>query len=295
MLLQRIITALILAPLAILAVILLSPEWFSLIWGCIIMIAAWEWSSLAGIKRLWVRALYLLSLIGFMLFVYLWTDFLDYLGYLFNNVEIKKQSGLIEWTVIPPVLWWLLIMVLLRRAADEMLKTDIKIRYKAMIGWFVLGAAWMFLSRLRMLYGIEFTLYFLLLIWAADVAAYFVGKKYGDVKLSPQISPGKTVAGLYGAIGASFICAIGLAVYLKISYGKIPLMIVSDFALLSGLTVLVSIYGDLYISLLKRQRGVKDSGSILPGHGGVLDRMDSIIAAIPLFYAGVFMIYRSVS
>jgi len=133
-------------------------------------------------------------------------------------------------------------------------------------------------------------MYLLLLIWAADIAAYFTGKKWGKTKLAPEISPGKTVAGMYGALIAGLVCAV----VLSLIYG-FNLMIASDFMLLSVLTVLISIYGDLFVSVVKRQRGVKDSGSLLPGHGGVLDRIDSMIAAIPFFYGCIFFIYRLVS
>ncbi len=295
MLLQRIITASIIAPLVILAVFKLEPEYFSLLWGAILLVAAWEWSNLAGVNKLLPRILFLASLIIFMLFIFLWTDFLELLAQLFNYPEIRKQSGIIEWTVVPPVLWWLLVMILIRNSSDALLKLEIKKRYKIFAGWFILGAAWMFLSRLRMLYGAEMTMYFLLLIWAADIAAYFAGKKFGKTQLSPQISPAKTIAGLYGAVLSSLVCVVAMGLYLKFAYGSAPLMVMADFALLSGLTVLVSIYGDLYISLLKRQRGIKDTGSILPGHGGILDRMDSVIAAIPLFYGGVYLIYGAIS
>lgn len=187
-------------------------------------------------------------------------------------------------------MFWLLMMIMIRNAPGGVLALQLKPRYKVFIGWFVLLATWMFLSRLRSFYGSEMTMYFLLLIWGADVAAYFVGKKYGTVKLSPEISPGKTVQGMYGALAAGALCGVILClIYL------FPIMISADFVLLSALTVLISIYGDLFFSVVKRQRGVKDSGSILPGHGGILDRIDSIIAAAPFFYAGVFLIYRSVS
>jgi phosphatidate cytidylyltransferase len=181
-------------------------------------------------------------------------------------------------------------MILIRNTPSGLLKLELKTRYKALIGWFVLLSAWMFFSRLRAFYDVEMAFYFLILIWAADIVAYFVGKKYGQTKLAPEISPGKTLAGMYGALIAGLVCAVALSLI----YG-FDLMIASDFVLLSVLTVLLSIYGDLFFSLVKRQRGVKDSGSILPGHGGILDRIDSLIAAAPFFYAGIFLIYRLVS
>ncbi|MDD1614766.1 MAG: phosphatidate cytidylyltransferase, partial [Methylococcaceae bacterium] len=149
---------------------------------------------------------------------------------------------------------------------------------------------WMFLSRLRAFYGTEMTMYFLILIWSADISAYFAGKKWGTTQLAPEISPGKTVAGMYGALISGFVCAVVLSMI----YG-FKLMIAGDFVLLSVLTVLISIYGDLFVSVVKRQHGVKDSGSLLPGHGGVLDRVDSLIAAIPFFYGCIYFVYRLVS
>ena len=133
-------------------------------------------------------------------------------------------------------------------------------------------------------------MYFLVLIWLADISAFFVGKKWGSTKLAPEISPGKTVVGMYGALVSGLVCAA----ILSLIYG-FQLMIASDFILLSVLAVLISIYGDLFISVVKRQRGVKDSGSLLPGHGGILDRIDSLIAAIPFFYGCIYFVYRSVS
>ena len=158
----------------------------------------------------------------------------------------------------------------------------------------------MFISRLHTLYQGGMVMYFLILIWSADILAYFTGKKWGKEKLSPDISPGKTVEGFYGALAAGLLCGIGFYVFEKVTYGgnvdygTLHYMTSFDFILLSVLTVMVSVYGDLFFSLVKRQKGVKDTGSILPGHGGVLDRIDSVIAAAPFFYAGVFLISRGV-
>jgi phosphatidate cytidylyltransferase len=183
-------------------------------------------------------------------------------------------------------------MQLIRVAPQQTLSLQLRLRYKALIGWCILLASWMFLSRLRTFYGPELTLYFLLLIWIADISAYFSGKKWGKTKLAPDISPGKTVEGVYGALISAAVCAIILCIALSIIYGKpTTFMVAGDLILLSVITVQISVYGDLFFSLVKRQRGVKDSGNLLPGHGGVLDRVDSLIAAAPIFYAGVYLIY----
>lgn len=295
MLRQRIITASILAPLIVLAVFYLPVEYFALIWGAIILISAWEWSDLTGLKRLFPRLLFLAVLAFSMVFFYQWTVFLEFLSFVFDLPEIKKQSGLLEWTVVPPIVWWLFIMILIRNAGHAVLQLEIKKRYTLLAGWFILLSAWMFLYRLRAFYGSEMTMYFLLLIWVADITAYFTGKNFGKTQLAPEISPGKTVEGFYGAMGSALLSAICLNIYLQLMYGQVALVTVMNFIVLSLFTVMVSTYGDLFISLVKRKRGVKDSGSLLPGHGGILDRMDSLIAAIPIFYGGVLMIYLTVS
>ena len=247
--------------------------------------AAWEWASLIGFEKVLNKALFLLLLILPMLGIYFWTYILEVLAQITDYPEIRYYSGALEWLVIAPVLFWMLMMFLIKNAADAMLGLQLKIRYKALAGWFILLAAWMFLYRMRAFYGADMTMYFLVLIWAADIAAYFVGKKFGDTKLAPTISPGKTVAGFYGALCSGALCAVVLSLIFGFNF-----LVGADFLLLSVLTVLISIYGDLFISLVKRQQGVKDSGSLLPGHGGLLDRIDSLIAAIPLFYAGIILI-----
>ena len=290
MLLKRIITASVLASLIALAVFKLPMEYFSLVIGLITLLAAWEWSNLAGVISPLKRAIFLLALILPMLGIQFWTQILELIAQTVDWPDVRDYSGILEWLVIPPVLFWILVMILIRNTPTGVLNLQLKTRYKVLIGWFILLSAWMFLSRLRAFYGTEMTMYFLILIWTADISAYFAGKKWGTTKLAPEISPGKTVAGMYGALISGLVCAI----VLSLIYG-FNLMIASDFVLLSVLTVLISIYGDLFVSVVKRQRGVKDSGSLLPGHGGVLDRIDSLIAAIPFFYGCIYFVYRLVS
>jgi phosphatidate cytidylyltransferase len=286
MLLKRIITASILAALVATAVFTLPPEYFSLLLGILTLVAAWEWLYLIDVRSITKKLLFLLALIVPMVGLHLWTHFLELLAQWTKWPEIRFYSGILEWLVIPPILFWIVVMISIRNLPNTVLNLQMRLRYKALIGWFILLACWMFLTRLRVFYEPPMTMYFLVLIWVADISAYFVGKKYGKTKLSPDISPGKTVAGFYGAIVSGLVCAIVLSLIYGFNY-----VFAADFALLSMLTVLISVYGDLFFSVVKRQRGVKDSGAILPGHGGILDRVDSLVAAIPLFYAGIYLIY----
>ena len=301
MLKQRIITAAILATVIVSAVFMLPSEYFSLLIAIIVLIGAWEWLNLISISSPAKRGLFIGTLVVAMLFLHFWTyilealvPFADYLAerFKFEMEDIRKQSGILDWLVIPALLFWALTMILIRRSPTDLLSLSMRPCYQALIGWGVLLASWLFLSRLRTFYGSELTIYFLVLIWTADIAAYFSGKKWGKIKLSPDISPGKTVEGMYGALVSGAVCAVILCIILSIVYGKpVTVMVASDLIMLSVLTVLVSIYGDLFFSLAKRRVGAKDSGTLLPGHGGVLDRIDSLIAATPVFYAGIYWIY----
>jgi phosphatidate cytidylyltransferase len=124
-------------------------------------------------------------------------------------------------------------------------------------------------------------LYVFCLVWGADTGAYFAGRKFGKHKLAPSVSPAKTIEGLVGGLCVTGALIIGLAFYLQL-----PAMRFAAFVSLSFLTVLASVLGDLLESMIKRQAGVKDSGNIFPGHGGALDRIDSLTAAAPLFALG---------
>jgi phosphatidate cytidylyltransferase len=133
--------------------------------------------------------------------------------------------------------------------------------------------------------GPALLLFLMVLIWVVDSAAYFSGKRWGRVKLAPFISPGKTREGLYGAL-------VGMVIFSLVLWYWGGMGRVGWFAilLLCMTTGLFSVVGDLFESLLKRQRGVKDSGHLLPGHGGVLDRIDSLTAASPIFLFGLMLL-----
>ncbi|WP_045223339.1 phosphatidate cytidylyltransferase [Methyloterricola oryzae] len=266
MLRNRVITALVLAPLIIVAILFLPAFWFAVVWGAVVAVASWEWADLAGLSTPVPRLLFVAACGAFMFTGPQWGDFaLDWL----------------PWVVVA---WWFVFSILVRRIPDKLLAWNYPTALKLGIGLFVLIASWILLVWVRANFGTMQVLYLLLLVWLADVAAYFAGKRFGLTKLSPEISPGKTVEGLYGALVAAALFAVAVGFY----KGLNPVLI-ADFALISVLAVVVSVIGDLFESLAKRVRGVKDSGSLLPGHGGVLDRIDSLLAAVSVFYLGSFL------
>ncbi len=272
MLKNRILTALVLAPLVILAVLFLPVQGFALLWGAIILIAAWEWADLAGLSGNVHRIGYSLVVLALMLVLRF-------------TAEHWAPIVLPAWFYWPVVAWWFLCGMAFRRVPERLAKLGYPLGLKLGIGIFVLVTAWVLLTWLRVNFSQYQVLYLILLIWAADVGAYFVGKRWGNTKLSEHISPGKTVEGVYGALLAAALLAVAAGLW-----SGLETVTLTDFVALSLVTVVVSVIGDLFESLAKRIRGVKDSSGILPGHGGVLDRVDSLIAAAAVFYAGSMML-----
>ena len=129
-------------------------------------------------------------------------------------------------------------------------------------------------------------MYLFLLVWGADSGAYFVGRKFGKKKLAPKVSPNKSVEGLYGGIATTVI----IMLVVEYSYLNLTALQLILFLILSVITVFASVLGDLFESMIKRRAGIKDSGRVLPGHGGVLDRTDSLLAAAPIFATGMYIL-----
>ncbi len=182
-------------------------------------------------------------------------------------------------------IWWVAAAVIWLMALTWVTK------YPVVTGWYgkrlaLLGVVILSAAITAMFYLWQHSpwwlLYVFVLVWCADSGAYFVGRKLGKRKLSPRVSPNKSMEGLAGGL------VTGLVVVLLISVFKLHLsgLTLLAFTLLSAMTILVSVLGDLFESMLKRQAGVKDSGNILPGHGGILDRIDSLLAAVPIFALG---------
>lgn len=271
MLKNRILTASLLAPLIISAILFLPPDGFAFFWGLIILIGAWEWGDLAGLKGAGR-----FGLVGVILLVMLAA----------HHFAIQWAPGeLPVWFYATAVVWWAVWGLAFRRAPEKLARFRYPRWAVVVAGLWVLCSGWILMVWLRLNFSEYQVLYLALLIWLADIAAYFTGKNWGFTKLSEAISPGKTVEGVYGSLIAAIVMAI--VVGLVMQFESLNLV---DFVFLSLFTVAFSVIGDLFESLAKRVRGVKDSGAILPGHGGMLDRIDSLLSSVAVFYAGSLLI-----
>ncbi|TPG10507.1 CDP-archaeol synthase [Rhodanobacter glycinis] len=270
MLLQRTLTAMVLAPLAILIILLSSSVVFAMIVSLAFLAALWEWAQLSGLKSPSWRAG--LLVVAACVFGLLWW---------------ARATAVTPLLLAAGVAWWLLACLWLRHFAFAAAPTRENLALKLLAGAFVIFPTWVALIAIHAHQpnGPWWTLLALLIVWASDIGAYFSGRTFGKRKLAPQISPGKTWAGAYGAMVAGVVVA-EVGGWLLDVRGA-PLF---ALALLAVLTVSVSIVGDLTESLMKRHAQVKDSGTIFPGHGGLMDRLDSVFAALPVFAAGMLLL-----
>jgi len=176
--------------------------------------------------------------------------------------------------------WWLVALLWLKNfrfAANDRASSR---AVKLLAGSISVIPAWSALCWLHWSQpvGPRWALFAVAIVWAADTGAYFVGVRFGKHKLAPRISPGKSWEGFYGGIAASLLLALAARSMLHVGWPSLPLLL-----FLTVITGLISVAGDLFESLLKRHAGIKDSSDLIPGHGGVLDRLDSLLAALPVF------------
>ncbi|XKE45010.1 phosphatidate cytidylyltransferase [Halomonas organivorans] len=258
MLKQRILTAAWLAPLAIAGLFGLSGGPFAAFTAAIVLLAAWEWANLAGLDRGFERLAPVIGLGAVLALLYLadmslslWPLWLGVLGWLVN-------------------LYWVV-------AYPERLQQWRSTGMRLAMGLWVLAPAWVGFNVLREA-GAAWLLFVLLMVWGADIGAYFVGRSLGRHKLAPSVSPGKTREGVAGGVAVTALLALAFAAWQGLAPGAALGLLVATVVV-----TLASVVGDLLESMLKRHRGLKDSSRLLPGHGGVLDRIDSLTAAVPLF------------
>jgi len=269
MLKTRVLTAVVLIPAVLAALFLLPPMGWGIVMLAIIALAAHEWARLGGFAKpaQWLFAATTL-LIGAALLSPATAGFAG--GWPDTLVFAACGIAALFWIVVAPP--W----VIARWPTQARLPM-------AVVGWVVLIGAWVALVELQAR-SPWLVLAAMAIVWIADTAAYFSGRAFGRHKLAPQVSPGKTWEGVYGAWIAVALYALVLVPYAGAAGLHLP---VTTFSIaIWGLFLLVvtsiSIVGDLFESLLKRHAGVKDSGALLPGHGGVLDRIDALLAAMPI-------------
>jgi phosphatidate cytidylyltransferase len=263
MLRTRIITASILAPLVIASLFFLPVFAFGVLLALIMALAAWEWSALCGWQRQSVRAIYAALVFFLAIFSGAWIKFIPW-PFLIKLIALG----------------WLLALVYLIVIERNRKIFALPSSLTAVAGILVLVTAWASIEFLQAFNPLQL-LTLLLVVWVADIAAYFGGRRWGKKKLAPHISPNKTWAGFYTAI-----ITVLLLVTIGLLFLQPPLRLWGWLGVIL-LTVIAAVVGDLFESLLKRQSGLKDSGHLLPGHGGLLDRIDSLLAAAPVFVCGI--------
>jgi len=267
MLKQRLLTAAILIPFVVWGILQLSTPYLALILALIIIQGGWEWSGLMKVSSNGLRIGYVV-VVGFCL-VGIW-------------MFVSREST--DWLALPVIslFWWLLAVVWIQTYPKYSARWS-PLWVKVFIGLLVLIPAWLAVVGLHgfSAKGPYLVLYLLSLIWVADSGAYFGGQRWGKRKLAISVSPGKTWEGVFSALAVSTVYAIVAAELFSLPGNQWPAFIV-----LSLVAVAFSIVGDLAESMFKRDANVKDSGALLPGHGGVLDRIDSVTAAAPVFIIG---------
>jgi len=267
---KRILTALVLVPLTVGALFLLPPRAWAVITLLVVALASSEWALLTGYRKqagLLLVAAMLVTGAG-MLFTR-WSGFDAVGGWPAAVVVSICGAATLFWIAIVPA--WLYF--------GWHVESKIVL---ILVGWLALTATWVAVVQLQAR-SPALLLALMAIVWVADTAAYFAGRRFGRRKLAPLISPGKTWEGVYGALVAVAIYALALLPFAKDAGYSDPLFpgsVIGWVALVLALAGL-SILGDLFESQLKRRRGVKDSGKLLPGHGGVLDRIDALMAALP--------------
>ncbi|MCV2884994.1 phosphatidate cytidylyltransferase [Aestuariibacter sp. AA17] len=278
MLKQRVITALILAPLALFAILFLPLFGFEILIAAVVALGAWEWANMSGYTSKLAKSIYTGLIVGICAAL----TFTVPIETIWHHGQL---SGLYRLILGIAAAWWglSLLMIIAYPKYSVFWRNSRVIR--AVFGILTLIPTWVAVVSLRTslydvdpYYGASLIFYVLGIVWAADIGAFFVGVKFGRHKLRPNVSPGKTLEGLLGGVGASSAIIAFAALHYQVDPTRIWMHV-----LIGGLTVGVSALGDLNESMFKRCAGLKDSGTLLPGHGGVLDRIDSLTAAFPVF------------
>jgi phosphatidate cytidylyltransferase len=261
---HRILTALLLTPLVIAAIFLLPPYGFALFASLVLWIAGWEWCRLSGYNQVREQCIYLA-----LLTIIFWLVFFIPSVFIFSFA----------------VFWWLCVLLLLFRYPTLQPTWLFTRKGKSLMGVFVLIPTTFALLQIRSV-GAGYLLFAFFLVWSADTGAYAAGRIMGRHPLMSRVSPNKTIEGVIGGIVLALIIAVIGLYLLHVPTEKWPAMLI-----LSLVVVMAAVVGDLFESMMKRIAGVKDSANWLPGHGGLLDRIDSITCALPIFALGTLILH----
>lgn len=288
MLKERVISAIFMVLAVLAAIFWLSPLPLTLALSAIVVAAMWEWAQFAGFKRPVPRAIVAMVTICLLLFfIIAGTDYIRATRFLTDETTPILFLGCI---------WWLIALILVVTYPNSA-----KVWEKSVVAKFLFGIATLLPFLIGVLalrfynysvdpyQGTYLFLYVCLLVWGADSGAYFFGRAFGKRKLAPKVSPGKSWEGVLGGLFTSGVIAF---VFLQLTPANVfgRELATTPFILISVATVAISVLGDLAESMFKRQAGIKDSSNLIPGHGGILDRIDSLTAAIPFFATFFFFV-----
>lgn len=266
MLKYRIFTALLLAPPIVAGVWYLPTAFIAVAAAGIFVVALWEWARLMPIEGGFARCLYLATAAAMM------TG-----AWIYGPVKLAVIAGVVG------IVAWCAVLALLARLESGAGRGVTLSTVKAAGGLFGVVLAWVLMVALHDSHqGRVWLLLLFAVVWAADVFAYFVGRRFGRRKLAPRISPNKTWAGAWGALAGSGMVMLAAGLLLGRSWLGLVALVFLGMA-----TAAFSIVGDLFESQVKRQAGAKDSSALLPGHGGVFDRLDSLVSAVPVYALGL--------
>ena len=280
MLKQRVLSAIVLIAAVLCALFLFTPFYFALALGAVATLGVWEWTQFARLKQPLARFC-AAAFLGAFIFLWLYTE-----GNYLDAGRVFEQH--LQLLLMNAVGWWILALLLVvsyPQSAKFWSKNpllQLLFAFSTLIP-FIAGVL-----RLRLehythdpYHGLFLLLYVFVLVWAADSGAYFSGRAFGKRKLAPKVSPGKSWEGVVGGLITALVLAF---VFIHFSGDAlVGERSISRFVILSVATVAISVLGDLTESMFKRESGVKDSSQLIPGHGGVLDRIDSLTAAVPFF------------
>lgn len=285
MLKYRLISALILIPVVIAALFFLPPAGFAGVTLVICMLASWEWGQLSGFTSR-VQRVCLALVYGVLLAVMLFSIS----GYQHNISQPIIAASL--WAALA---WWViaLAMVLTYPASAAFWRQSKVLRLifglVTIVPFFwgmLVLRAWHYDANPYL--GAQWLLYVMVLVWGADSGAYMFGKMFGKHKLAPKVSPGKTWQGFIGGLVTAAVISWIYSLWANLDVAPVVLLTCSIVA------ALASALGDLTESMFKREAGIKDSGNLIPGHGGILDRIDSLTAAVPVFAGLLLLVFRTI-